>query len=80
MYRTGDDIPASGIYRVHHGPHRLPHEVTLVVGHPFPRCCNCEDRVEFEPVMLAPAQGERRGQIILYELPCIEPDADEKIA
>ena len=80
MYRTGQDIPESGIYRVHHGSHRLPHEVTLVMAQKFPRCCKCDDQVEFEPVMLAPMLTERRGQIILYELPCIEPETDEQLA
>jgi hypothetical protein len=77
MYRTGQEIPGSGIYRVNHGSHRLPHEVTLISRALFPRCCKCADEVEFEPVMLARTLVEPRGQIILYELPCIESDADE---
>lgn len=65
MYQTGQNIPASGIYRVHYGAHRLPHVVTLLMEQPFPRCCKCDDQVEFEAVMLAPMRRERRGQIIL---------------
>lgn len=69
--KTGDVIPASGIYRVHHAAHRLPHEVTLLKDEIFPRCQKCRNAVEFEPVLLA---EEWRGMppvrgIVIYELP-----------
>jgi hypothetical protein len=69
-HKTGEIIPASGIYRVHHGAHRLPHEVTLIEGYKFPRCQKCATEVEFEPVALAPLwkSGPTRT-IVLYELP-----------
>lgn len=69
--KTGEPIPASGIYRVHHAAHRLPHEVTLIKDEIFPRCQKCRDAVEFEPVILAEEwQGMPpvRG-IVVYELP-----------
>lgn len=71
--RTGDAIPASGIYRVYHSAHRLPHEVTLLKDEVFPRCQGCCDRVEFEPVRLAEEwNGARPARaIVLYELPVI---------
>ena len=80
MYRTGQAVPESGIYRVVHGEHRLPHEVTLLKDQTFPRCAKCADLVEFEPLALAPTLGERRGQIVLYELPEIDEDSGKKSA
>ena len=74
MLKTGDLVPESGIYRVVHSGHRLPHEVTLLKEQQFPRCSKCKDAVEFEPVMLAPTMGDRRGQIVLYELPELETE------
>ncbi len=69
-HKTGEVIPASGIYRVHHDAHRLPHEVTLIEGYKFPRCQKCTDEVRFEPVALADLwkPGPTRT-IVLHELP-----------
>jgi hypothetical protein len=74
MFKTGQNVPESGIYRVVHGGHRLPHEVTLLKGEAFPRCSKCADQVEFEPVSLAPSLPEKHGHIVLYELPEIDND------
>lgn len=76
VYRTGEKVPESGIYKVHHKSHRLPHEVTLLRDQIFPRCCKCADAVIFHVVQLA-TDGERRGKIILYELPCLEPEDEQ---
>ena len=75
MFKTGQNVPESGIYRVVHSEHRLPHEVTLLKGEAFPRCSKCADLVEFEPISLAPSLPEKHGRIVLYELPEME---DEK--
>jgi hypothetical protein len=80
MFHTGQSVPESGIYRVIHAGHRLPHEVTLLKDQLFPHCAKCEDLVEFEIVAQAPTMGERRGRIVLYELPVIEGDPDKKSA
>ena len=80
MNLTGQEVRASGMYRVQHAPHRLPEEVSLVFGALFPRCCKCEAPVEFEPSTLAPIMTERRGQIVLYELPCLDMDVHTKVA
>jgi hypothetical protein len=71
-FRTGQAVPESGIYRVTHRGHRLPHEVTLLRDQTFPRCAKCADLVGFEPIALAPTLGDRRGKIVLYELPVLE--------
>ena len=69
MFRTGQKIPESGIYKVTHAEHRLPHEVTLLKGAEFPRCSKCKEAVKFEVVSLAPRLDEMRERVTLYELP-----------
>jgi hypothetical protein len=68
-FRTGEQIAESGIYRVIHKTHRLPHEVTLLKDQVFPRCAKCRDKVKFE---LVRAVSERLNhedfRIYLYEL------------
>ena len=76
-YRSSEVIPVSGIYRVLHAQHRLPHEVTLVEGQTFPPCAKCHEEVRFELVRGVPAlERERRGSVSLYELPVIEEEED----
>lgn len=68
FYRTGLKIPKSGIYKVTHSRHRLPHEVTLIAGETFPRCSNCGSNVQFE--LIRPAELDRdKSHIVVYELP-----------
>jgi hypothetical protein len=76
-YKSSDVIPESGIYRVLHAQHRLPHEVTLIKGQTFPPCANCHDEVRFELVRELPSLAwERRGSVSLYELPVLEEEED----
>ena len=43
VFKTGDRVQHSGIYRVFHDPaHEAPHEVTCVYGRRFPSCHKCE--------------------------------------
>ena len=43
VFRPGDEVPHSGIYRVTHNPaHTEPHEVTCVYGKRFPPCHGCQ--------------------------------------
>lgn len=43
LFRSGDQVQHSGIYRVVHSPeHEDPHEVTCLYGKRFPRCQCCE--------------------------------------
>lgn len=42
IFKPGDEVPHSGIYRVVHDPeHSQPHEVTCVYGKRFPPCRGC---------------------------------------
>ena len=41
-FRPGQKVEASGIYLVtHDNNHASPHEVTCVLGEPFPPCRSC---------------------------------------
>jgi YjzC-like protein len=74
-FNTGQTVPQSGIYRVTHAGHRLPHEVTLIAGEIFPRCSKCKDAVQFEAVRHATlAQADRSFKIVVYELPVVEEE------
>ena len=46
-YKPGERVPASGIYRVEHDPHRLMHPATLVANTKFPICRQCGRSVRF---------------------------------
>jgi hypothetical protein len=68
-FRTGEPIAESGIYRVIHKAHRLPHEVTLLRDQVFPRCAKCRDEVKFEIVRtVSEPLNHQDFRIYLYEL------------
>jgi len=54
IFKTHDAAPETGIYRVVHVAHRLPHEVVILKDERFPRCGKCKDAVIFELVHAAP--------------------------
>jgi hypothetical protein len=69
-FQTGEPIPESGIYRVIHKTHRVPHEVTLFNGQTFPRCSKCKDAVHFELIHAATELLHGQGfRVYLHELP-----------
>lgn len=77
VYETGGIVPETGIYRVIHVAHRLPHEVVILKGERFPHCSKCADAVLFDLVHAAPdlfAAGQDR----VYELPVIDEEAGTK--
>ena len=37
FFASGQVVPESGVYRVHHAEHRLSHEVTLIRENRFPK-------------------------------------------
>jgi len=47
-FKTGEVVPQSGIYKVTHRKHRLPHEVTLLRAASFPPCSKCGFNVTFK--------------------------------
>jgi hypothetical protein len=73
-YCTGDTVPETGIYRVIHNLHRLPHEAVLAKDEKFPRCAKCSNEVLFELAYAAPDLFHRLKYHV-YELPVTEDDA-----
>ena len=49
-YKPGEQIPASGIYKVIHSTHRRAHENIFAAGQTFPPCKHCGDKVRFQAV------------------------------
>ena len=50
-FRCGEVVPRSGVYRVHHYAHRVPHTVIIVAGTVLPKCKRCGERVQFVPIV-----------------------------
>jgi hypothetical protein len=40
-------VPATGLYRVFHYQHRMPHDAMMKRGELFPACNKCGERVLF---------------------------------
>jgi hypothetical protein len=54
VFKPGDKVEASGIYKVTHDPrHAAEHEVTCVYGHKFPPCNHCGNHPRFTLVKAA---------------------------
>ena len=51
--KPGQTLEQSGVYRVYHHAHRLPHSVFIPAGTVLPRCRRCGDRVEFGLLLLS---------------------------
>jgi hypothetical protein len=74
---TDEVVRQSGIYKVRHKKHRLPHEVTLLRDQYFPRCAKCDTAVVFQLVRAVVDEAESlifSSRIQLYELPVLEDD------
>ena len=74
-YRTGLQVPFSGIYNVIHKQHRLAHEVTLLKSNTFPRCSKCDKAVQFELVMGIAEPDSFGFRVVLNEIPEVESQA-----
>ena len=48
---AGMVAPRSGIYRVHHYAHRMPHAVIILEGDVLPKCQRCGNQVQFSPMV-----------------------------
>ena len=49
----GAVAPRSGVYRVHHYAHRMPHLVIVIAETVLPKCKHCGDKVRFVPMIAA---------------------------
>jgi len=77
QFLCGNKIPESGIYRVVHRSHRLPHEVTLLRDQLFPRCTRCEDSVSFELLRSAPDITLAPFKVALYAIPASDEEEED---
>jgi hypothetical protein len=50
VFRPGDIVPHTGVYRIDHHLHRLMHEATLEEGIRFPLCRQCRAGVTYSLV------------------------------
>ena len=50
-FKAGQVAPRSGVYRVHHYAHRMPHLVIVLAGIVFPKCRRCGEKVRFVPMV-----------------------------
>lgn len=55
--KPGDTVAQSGVYRVYHHAHRLPHSVFIAAGTVLPKCRRCAERVEFGLLMVSESLG-----------------------
>ncbi len=78
-FQTGALAPETGIYRVVHVSHRLPHEVVVLKGERFPRCAKCDDAVLFDLVHAAPDLYQHTPHRV-YELPVLDDEAEVRRA
>jgi hypothetical protein len=54
IFKPGDKVPKSGIYKVVHDPkHAVEHEVTCVIAETFPPCNGCGHHPRFMLVRAA---------------------------
>jgi hypothetical protein len=54
QYKPGDKVPKSGLYKVtHDSAHHDEHEVTAVLGEPFPPCNHCGHHPRFTLIRAA---------------------------
>jgi len=53
IFKSGDDVPESGVYTVIHDRHRPNHPATIFRGEHFPACAQCGTQVQF--MLLRPA-------------------------
>jgi hypothetical protein len=47
IYKSGDEVPESGVYTVMHDQHRPNHIATIFKGERFPSCAQCGALVRF---------------------------------
>ena len=53
-FKPGEIAPESGVYRVVHHAHRMPHDVSVEKGTAFPSCGRCAERARFVFLQAAP--------------------------
>ena len=57
LFKAGELVPASGVYRVLHSAHRASHEVSMIAGETLPKCKTCGDSVAYQLIV---AEGPKQ--------------------
>jgi hypothetical protein len=66
--------PVTGVYKVTHAGHRLPHEVLILKNERFPRCAKCSYAVAF--TLVRPVGDTPQGfDYRLFELPVLDSES-----
>jgi len=47
IFKSGEEVPESGVYTVIHAGHRPNHAATIFKGERFPSCAQCGSQVGF---------------------------------
>jgi hypothetical protein len=59
--KPGEICSQSGLYRVIHRAHRMPHKAVISQGDIFPSCSRCGAAVRFKLIMATGAEASARG-------------------
>ena len=76
---SGEIVPKSGIYKVSHAEHRLPHEVTVISGQTFPPCAKCGNAVNFQLLRVIHDADTPPFRVTLHQIPEIEPSPEADV-
>jgi hypothetical protein len=55
-------VPSSGIYKVLHAEHRLPHKASFKAQEKFPQCGKCAAQVRFELMVAAEEEPNEKNK------------------
>jgi hypothetical protein len=61
LLNVGELAPSSGLYRVTHYQHRMPHIVSVLKDTSLPRCNKCGEHVTFEYLDGKASDGNLNG-------------------
>ncbi len=66
IYRSGETVTCTGLYRVSHYQHRMPHDAVLRKSEIFPACNKCGAKVVFR--LSASAESISNDQDFLMDI------------
>ena len=76
---SGMKAPATGIYEVTHGPHRLVHQVTIAEGEILPKCLKCGTAVSYQLVKIATETSSWARTPFTYPLVPFDSESDNDV-
>ena len=76
---SGMKAPATGIYEVTHGPHRLVHQVTIAEGEILPKCLKCGTAVSYQLVKISTETSSWARTPFTYPLVPFDSESDNDV-